>query len=117
VRLRHPYERMHLFAFGINHKTAPVAIREQAAFAPERLPAALEDLTTRAGIDEAAILSTCNRTEVYCRLDQDDSQRAVAPLKPAPDAVRVDTSGLALDEVVERLAAEVEKRLRARGVR
>jgi len=68
---------MHLFAFGINHKTAPVAIREQAAFAPERLPAALEDLTTRAGIDEAAILSTCNRTEVYCRLDQDDSQRAV----------------------------------------
>ena len=77
MRLRHPYERMHLFAFGINHKTAPVAIREQAAFAPERLPAALEDLTTRAGIDEAAILSTCNRTEVYCRVDQDDSQRAV----------------------------------------
>jgi cytidylate kinase len=48
------------------------------------------------------------------RRDRDDSRRAVAPLVPAPDAVRVDTSGLALDEVVERLAAEVEKRLRAR---
>jgi glutamyl-tRNA reductase len=68
---------MHLYAFGINHKTAPVSIREQAAFAPERLPAALEDITARAGIDEAAILSTCNRTEIYCRVDQDDSQRAV----------------------------------------
>ena len=68
---------MHLFAFGINHKTAPVTIREQAAFAPERLPDALEDITERAGVDEAAILSTCNRTEIYCRLDQGDSHRAV----------------------------------------
>lgn len=49
------------------------------------------------------------------RRDRDDSQRAVAPLKPAPDAILVDTSGLALDQVVERLAGEVEERLRARG--
>jgi glutamyl-tRNA reductase len=68
---------MHLFAFGINHKTAPVAIREQAAFAPECLPEALHDLTARGGVDEATILSTCNRTEVYCRLDQGDSRQAV----------------------------------------
>jgi len=60
---------MHLFAFGINHKTAPVSIREQAAFAPEQLPQALHDITTHAGVDEATILSTCNRTEIYCRLD------------------------------------------------
>jgi len=68
---------MHLFAFGINHKTAPVAIREQAAFAPEQLAQALHDITTHAGVDEATILSTCNRTEVYCRLDQDDGRKAV----------------------------------------
>lgn len=51
------------------------------------------------------------------RRDRDDSQRSVAPLRPAPDAILVDTSGLALEQVVERLAAEVEKRLRARGAR
>jgi glutamyl-tRNA reductase len=68
---------MHLIAFGINHKTAPVAIREQTAFAPERLQQALLDITTQAGVDEATILSTCNRTEVYCRLDHGDSKKAV----------------------------------------
>ncbi len=78
--LPHPSDnpdRMHLIAFGLNHKTAPVAIREQAAFAPEQLPQALRDITAQAGVDEATILSTCNRTEVYCRLDADDSRTAV----------------------------------------
>jgi cytidylate kinase len=46
--------------------------------------------------------------------DRDDSERAVAPLRPAPDAVVVDTSGIAIDEVVGRLAREVESRLAAR---
>ncbi|HWR88101.1 MAG TPA: hypothetical protein VN277_06760, partial [Acidiferrobacterales bacterium] len=68
---------MRLIAFGINHKTAPVAIREQAAFAPEQLPQALSEITAQAGVDEATILSTCNRTEVYCRLEADDSHKAV----------------------------------------
>jgi glutamyl-tRNA reductase len=68
---------MHLFAFGINHKTAPVSIREQAAFAPEQLPQALHDITTQAGVDEATILSTCNRTEIYCRLDENNGRPAI----------------------------------------
>jgi len=68
---------MHLFAFGINHKTAPVAIREQAAFAPEQLPSALHEIASQAGVDEATILSTCNRTEVYCRVDHGDSRKAI----------------------------------------
>lgn len=68
---------MHLFAFGINHKTAPIAIREQAAFAPDQLQQALHEITGQAGVDEATILSTCNRTEVYCRLDQNDSRKAI----------------------------------------
>ncbi len=57
---------MQLLALGINHKTAPVELREQAAFAPEILATALRDLTARGVCDEAAIVSTCNRTEVYC---------------------------------------------------
>lgn len=68
---------MFLFAFGINHKTAPVSLRERAAFAPETLPAALHDLTAQAGIGEATILSTCNRTEVYCRAGRSDAREAV----------------------------------------
>jgi cytidylate kinase len=46
--------------------------------------------------------------------DRDDSQRAVAPLKPAPDAVVLDTSGLDIAAVVESLAREVEARVSAR---
>lgn len=47
--------------------------------------------------------------------DRDDSSRDVAPLRAADDAVTVDTGGSSLDEVVERLAAEVERRHAARG--
>lgn len=54
-----------IFALGINHKTAPVALREQVAFAPEQLPEALRELTTLTSISDAVILSTCNRTELY----------------------------------------------------
>jgi cytidylate kinase len=50
------------------------------------------------------------------RRDRDDSERAIAPLRPAHDAVQVDTGGASLDEVVERLAREVESR-RAGGGR
>jgi len=60
---------MTLLAFGINHKTAPVNIREKVAFAPDILHQALQNLVTKDAIHEAVILSTCNRTEVYCGLD------------------------------------------------
>ncbi len=50
---------------GINHKTAPVALREKVAFSEDRLIAALLTLRKEAGVAEALILSTCNRTEVY----------------------------------------------------
>lgn len=54
-----------IFALGINHKTAPVALREKVAFAPEQVPEALRELTTLANISDAVVLSTCNRTELY----------------------------------------------------
>jgi glutamyl-tRNA reductase len=57
---------LQLFALGINHHTAPLAVREQVAFNPDRLPQALNDLIRDKPVREAAILSTCNRTELYC---------------------------------------------------
>ena len=56
---------MRLYALGINHHTAPIAVREQIAFDVARLPAALNDLLRGQHAREAAILSTCNRTELY----------------------------------------------------
>ena len=50
---------------GINHKTAPVALREKVAFNEDRLVAALRTLRLESGVAEVVILSTCNRTEVY----------------------------------------------------
>jgi len=59
---------MSLFAIGLNHKNAPVSIRERVTFGPDIIVGALRSLTQRPGIEEAIILSTCNRTEVYCAL-------------------------------------------------
>ncbi len=56
---------MQLLALGVNHHTAPLAIREQVAFGPEKLEHALHDLTQSRRATEVAILSTCNRTELY----------------------------------------------------
>ena len=57
---------MQLFAFGVNHQTAPLSVREQLVFHAEMLTGALRDLVDRQPVREAAIISTCNRTEVYC---------------------------------------------------
>ena len=60
---------MHLFTVGVNHTTAPVSIREHVAFQNEQLGQALRDLTAHQAVHEAAILSTCNRTELYCNTE------------------------------------------------
>ena len=65
---------MSILAFGINHKTAPVDIREKVAFQPAQVIDALRDLTSRPHIKEAAIVSTCNRTELYCGLDRQNHE-------------------------------------------
>ncbi|MDX1549944.1 MAG: hypothetical protein R3278_05295, partial [Lysobacter spongiicola] len=53
-----------LFVLGINHQTAPVSLRERVAFAADAVPAALAALRGLPQVREAALLSTCNRTEV-----------------------------------------------------
>ena len=57
---------MALLALGINHKTASVAVREKVAFAPEQVEDALAQACLFSEVNEIAILSTCNRTELYC---------------------------------------------------
>ncbi len=64
---------MMLLAVGLNHKTAPVQVRERVAFAPDRLPEVLQQLAAEEAVSEAAILSTCNRTELLCNVVGGDS--------------------------------------------
>ncbi|PZP64352.1 MULTISPECIES: glutamyl-tRNA reductase [Pseudoxanthomonas] len=60
---------MTLWVLGLNHQTAPVTLRERVAFAGEALPAALDALRALPQVSEAALLSTCNRTELYAVAD------------------------------------------------
>jgi glutamyl-tRNA reductase len=57
---------MPFVVLGINHRTAPVEIREQVVFAANELPEALRELRAIEAVSEAVIVSTCNRTELYC---------------------------------------------------
>ncbi len=68
---------MTLLALGINHNTAPVDIREKVAFSPDTLETALQDLLTCDAVSEAAIVSTCNRTELYVGIDNESDQTVI----------------------------------------
>ena len=65
---------MSLLVLGINHKTASVAVREKVAFAPDALKEAHRQLVQLPSIDEAVIVSTCNRSELYARIHTDDAK-------------------------------------------
>ncbi len=56
---------MHLTALGVNHHSAPIAVREQLTLAPDRVADALAQIKRMPGIEGAMLLSTCNRTEIY----------------------------------------------------
>ncbi|RDI48604.1 glutamyl-tRNA reductase [Aquicella lusitana] len=60
---------MSIFAIGINHKTAPITLREKVYFAQDLLSLYLQDLLNRGYAQEAVLLSTCNRSELYCCAD------------------------------------------------
>ena len=68
---------MQLLVLGINHKTAQLSLRERLAFGPERIDEALAGLLALPGVHEGCILSTCNRTELYCVVEpgQQDALR------------------------------------------
>jgi glutamyl-tRNA reductase len=71
---------MQLLTLGLNHQSAPLNLREKVSFPGEALAAAIADLRRRLSplVPESAILSTCNRTEIYCATpDPDDAQQAI----------------------------------------
>jgi len=68
---------MQLLALGLNHNSAPVDIRERAAVTGDRLEEALDSIRRRHSVREATILSTCNRTEIYCHQEQGDARSLV----------------------------------------
>ena len=61
---------MPILALGINHNSAPVELREQIAFTPEMIDSAREQLKSECGVADLAILSTCNRMEIYALCDE-----------------------------------------------
>lgn len=65
---------MAILVVGLNHKSAPVEMRERVAFGPDILVAALRSLVGQTQISEGLILSTCNRTEVYCSTDTEGGE-------------------------------------------
>ena len=68
---------MALLAVGINYQTAPVSIRERLAFSGDILSTALHNLLEIKEVSEAAILSTCNRTELYCGIEDCSPQSLI----------------------------------------
>ncbi len=70
---------MQLLVLGLNHKTAPVAVRERFAIAKQAVRQGLDNLNDYEGINEAVILSTCNRSEMYAVVD--DAEADLATLK------------------------------------
>ncbi len=66
---------MPLKIFGLNHNTAPVEIREKVVFSGEQISHALTAVRDLEGVDEAVLLSTCNRTEFYVNCDNEGHDR------------------------------------------
>jgi glutamyl-tRNA reductase len=65
---------MSLVVVGINHRTAPVEVRERVVFEPARVPDALRELASLPPVQEAVIVSTCNRTEIYCVTESGEAE-------------------------------------------
>ena len=61
---------MHIVLVGLNHRSAPIELRERFAFRRDQLPGTLARLRNHVGLQEAAILSTCNRVEIYAAVPE-----------------------------------------------
>lgn len=92
---------MTFVVIGINHRTAPVDIREKVVFAGEQLPQALRGLIAVSGVRESVIVSTCNRTELYCFTDMPVAGCVAAP--PAAHPQIADFNALVANALVEWL--------------
>src|SRR5512140_426696 len=68
---------MALIAVGLNHRTAPVHVRERLSVAEARLPELIDSLRAMNGVEGAAIVSTCNRVETFVSATTEDIIEAV----------------------------------------
>ena len=71
---------LHIVAVGLNHRTAPVEIREKFAFSDRDLPLAMAELKDTKSILECVIVATCNRTEIYAVVDRPQSVQSLLDL-------------------------------------
>ncbi|CAD5281313.1 glutamyl tRNA reductase [Alteromonas sp. 38] len=98
---------MTLLALGINHKTAPVALREKVAFTPDSLVEALASLRKVDGVDESVIVSTCNRTELYVNTQHETATALLAWLSNfhhvEVDEIANNSYVLAADDAVKHI--------------
>lgn len=83
---------MSLLAIGLNHHTAPIEVRERVAINEARLADALNNLRQVDAVHEAAIVSTCNRTEFYCGLNENDPAPVIQWLR---DYLQIESETLA----------------------
>ena len=83
---------MPLHVLGLNHQSAPLEVREKLAFPPERQAEALAELAAQPGVAEAVLLSTCNRTEIYCRVDDAGAVRTWLEAKARAAGVEIASS-------------------------
>lgn len=81
---------MGFVAFGLNHKTAPIDVREKIALPASLHESFLNHLIALPGVNEALLLSTCNRTEIYC-----DAENPEIPIKWLANEYQLPTSVLA----------------------
>ncbi len=68
----------HIAILSVNHQLAPVEVREKVAFAPGKLTLALEQFKNTKGVEACAILSTCNRAEIYAIINTDNAQEILS---------------------------------------
>ncbi len=101
---------MNLLVAGINHQSAPLALRERVAFAAADIEPALQDLVTLAGVGEVAMLSTCNRTELYLCADSELDWQP--PLHALAQLRNIDGTELCAHAYFHRDAAAVEHMVR-----
>lgn len=69
---------MPLFVLGINHQTASVSLREKVAFSPDLVIEAHQALLLQKSVEEVVIVSTCNRSEIYCHLKTEDHSEVIS---------------------------------------
>jgi glutamyl-tRNA reductase len=98
---------MQIVVYGLNHRTAPIELREKVAFLPDEVRTALAQLRERESTPEAVLLSTCNRTEFYAvSRDVDDTLAGQVDLVRTTKSINLDPESTYIyrhEECVEHL--------------